>query len=199
MIRLKRLEVLQLVQAQQTQLPQVAVVNLTFLQRQFTANDLVTGRGVALKFNAPNEELLAFIEIDLQRDLVRLVVGVGVGHGSEIDVPERGVRLAQVLQTFANGLGVEDVAVFDLELRAQRTRVGNRLVAAEGDLLQLVAIAFLYWHFDVDGLPGLFRKWPVPWRFGVVNLCLWVTDERFEVTLGLIEVAHPLGVFVQLG
>ena len=63
---LQRLEVLQLVQAQQAQLPQIAVVNLAFFQRQFAADDLVAGGGVALELDAANEELLAFIEIDSQ-------------------------------------------------------------------------------------------------------------------------------------
>ena len=120
LFRLQRLEILQLVQPQQAEFPQVAVVDLAFFQRQFAADDFVARRGVALELDAADVELLAFVEIDPQADGLLLVVGFGIGDGREVDVAQRGVGFAQVLQAFADGFGVEDVAIFDLEERAGR-------------------------------------------------------------------------------
>ena len=64
LLGLQRLEILQLVQAQQAQFPQIAVVDLAFFQRQLAADDLVARRGVALELDAPDKELLAFVQID---------------------------------------------------------------------------------------------------------------------------------------
>ena len=137
-------EVLQLVQAQQAQFPQVAVVNLALFQRQFAADDLVARGGVALELDAANVELLAFVQIDAQADEFLFVVGIGVGHRREVDVAQSGVGLAQSFQAFTDGLGIEDVAIFDLEQATQRLGVLYRLVAGEGDLLQPVALAFFH-------------------------------------------------------
>ena len=64
------LEVLQLVQAQQAQLPQVAVVDLALFQRQFAADNLVAGGGVALELDAADVELLAFVQVDASELMV---------------------------------------------------------------------------------------------------------------------------------
>ncbi len=107
---------------QQAQLPQIAVVNLAFFQRQFAADNLVARRRIALEFDAPDEELLAFVEIDAQADDLLFVVGFGVRDRREIDVAESGIRLAQVVESFADGFRVEHVAILDLEERAQGRR-----------------------------------------------------------------------------
>ncbi len=125
LLGLQLLEILQLVQAQQAELPQVAVVDLAFFQRQLAADDLVARGGVALELDAADVELLAFVQVDAQADGRLLVVGIGVRDRREVDVAQRGVRLAQRFKAFADGFGIEDVAVFDLEQRAQSLRCSS--------------------------------------------------------------------------
>ena len=48
---LQGIEVVELIEAQQAQLPKVAVVDLAFLEKQLAANDEVAGDGVALKLD----------------------------------------------------------------------------------------------------------------------------------------------------
>jgi len=145
---------LQLVQAQQTQFPEVAVVHLPFLDGQLAADDFVAGRRIALELDAADEELLAFVEIDAECDELFLVVRFGVRHGGEVDIAQRSVGLAQIVKTFADGLGVEDVAVLNFEQRPQSAGIGNRLVAAEYDRFQAIARPFLYRYLDVHGFAG---------------------------------------------
>ena len=83
LLRLQRFEVLQLIQAQQAELPQVAVVNLAFFQRQLAANDLIAGRRVALELDTADIKLFALVQIDAQARSVRFsssasVFGTGV-------------------------------------------------------------------------------------------------------------------------
>ena len=68
LLRLQLVEILQLIQAQQRQLPQVAVIDLAFFQRQFAADHFVARRGVALELDAADVELLALVKIDFQAD-----------------------------------------------------------------------------------------------------------------------------------
>ena len=74
LIHLERLEVLQLVEAQQAVLPQLRVVDAAFLQHQFAADDLVAGDGVALELDARDVEGLAFVDVDVERDGLLLIV-----------------------------------------------------------------------------------------------------------------------------
>ena len=60
------LEIRKLIQAQQAQLPQVRVVDAAFFQRQFAADHLIARGGIPLELNAPNVELFAFINVNLQ-------------------------------------------------------------------------------------------------------------------------------------
>ncbi len=62
---LKRLEVFELVEAEQAVLPQLRVVDLAFFEQQLAADDAVAGNGVALELDARDVELLAFVDIDL--------------------------------------------------------------------------------------------------------------------------------------
>ena len=58
----------------------------------------------------------------------------------------------QVLETLADGCGVEPISVFYRELRAQRLGIAYRLVAAEGDGAEAVALALFDGKGDVDAL-----------------------------------------------
>src|ERR1019366_6394574 len=82
----------------------------------------------------------------------------------------------------------------------QRKGVGDRLVAAEDDFLQLVAFAFFHRHGDIDhfALTTLPRHVP-PDAADIADLRLRVGHDRLEVTLGLVFVADAFRVFLQFG
>ena len=83
LVDLQRIEVFQLVEAQEAVLPQLGVVDRTLVQHQFAADDLVAGDGVALELDARHEELLALIDVDIHGHGFLLLVGVQLGHGAE--------------------------------------------------------------------------------------------------------------------
>ncbi len=67
LIDLQRVEVVELVEAQEAQLPEVAVVNLAFFEEQFAADDEVAGDGVALELNPGDVEGLALFQYRRRR------------------------------------------------------------------------------------------------------------------------------------
>ena len=96
LIDLERLEVFELVQAQQAVLPKLGVVDLALVEQQFAADDPVAGDGVALELDTGDVELLAFVDIDIQRDGLLLFVVDRLGDGAEVDVAELPVGLLQI-------------------------------------------------------------------------------------------------------
>ncbi len=102
LFRLQRLEVVQLVQAQQAHLPKSGVVHIAFFQGELAANHFVARRRVAGELNAAHEELLAFIHVDLQRDRLVLFVNLGIRNVGLIDVAQRAIGLAQFIQALAD-------------------------------------------------------------------------------------------------
>ena len=144
LLGLERLEVVQLVQAQDRQLPELAVVDLAFFQQKLAADDLVARDGVARELDARYVEGLAFVDVDVEdrsASSPRRSRGTGVRH--EVDVAALTVGLAQLLQPLAEHGGVEVFAVLLGELRTQRLHVRVGLVAREGDATELVACSLL--------------------------------------------------------
>ncbi len=146
------IEVLQLVQAQQAVFPKLRVVDLTLFQQQLAANDAVAGNRVALELDARDVEGLAFIDVDIQRDGLLLVVVAELGDRAEVDIAQLPVGFLQVFQSLADCRGVKPIAVLDGKRAAQGFHVGHCFVAGEGDAAQAVAAAFFDRHQDVDAL-----------------------------------------------
>ncbi len=113
LIDLEGLEVFELIQAQQAVFPQLGVVDLALIEEQFAANDAIAGNGVALELDTGDVELLALVDIDLQRDGLLLLVVDGLGDGAEVDVAERAVRLLQIFEALANESGVKPVPILE--------------------------------------------------------------------------------------
>ena len=144
---LQLLEVAELVQAQDAQLPKTVVVDVAFVEHDFAADDLVARGGVAREIDAADEELLAFVRGQRQIDLVRVGDEVEVRLGDEIDIAEFAVELAQVLEALAQFLGGEEVALAHTEQRAhQRFGRAEEFHAHEVDLVQAVQVAFVDWQ-----------------------------------------------------
>ncbi len=152
-VGLELVEIAELVQAQQAEFPVARVVDLAFFQRNFAADDFVAGGGVALELDAAHVELLAFVHVDCQIDDLLLVVELGVGDGSEVDVAGFAVGFAQVLQTLGDFFAAENFAVLHGEKAAQSGTVGDGFVVLEGDGAEAVALALLDGHGDIDGFP----------------------------------------------
>ena len=139
LIDLERLEVFELVQAQQAVFPELGVVDLALVEEQLAADDAIAGDGVALELDTGDIELLAFVDVDLQRDGLLLLVVDGLGDGAEVDVAQRAVRLLQVFETLADEGGVEPVAVLDSEGGAKGLDIGDVLIPGKGDGAEPVA------------------------------------------------------------
>ena len=84
----ERLEVFELVEAEEAVLPQLRVVDLAFIEEQLAADYAIAGDGVALELDARDVELLAFVDVDLQGHGLLLLVVDGLGNGSEVDISE---------------------------------------------------------------------------------------------------------------
>ena len=117
-VGLELVEVAELVQAQQAQLPVTGVVDLAFFEGNFAADDFVAGGGVALELDAADVELLAFVDVDFQIDGLLLVVELGIGDGSEVNVAGFAVGFAQVLEALGDFFPAENVAVLHREKAA---------------------------------------------------------------------------------
>ena len=152
LLDLQRIEIVELVQTQKTQLPEMAVVDRALFEQQFAANDEIARYCIALELDARDIEGLALIDIDVEGDGLFRFVDAGSGDADEVDVAELTVGFLQVLQAFAEDGGVEPIAVLDGELAAQRLDVGDCLIAAESDCSQTIARAFIDRHRDVDAL-----------------------------------------------
>src|SRR5207248_2603745 len=122
------IKILQLVKALQTELPGATVVNATFFERQFAADDLVSGGGVAGELDTPHGVLRAFVDVNLQADQLLGVVNLRLWNSGELDVTQSAGRLGQLIQPLADFAGVKDIAVFHGEGAAQGFFVVENLV-----------------------------------------------------------------------
>ncbi len=116
LVDLERVEVVQLVQAKQALLPQIAVVDLAFFEQQLAADYAVAGDGVALELDARHGKRLAFVDVDVQIDQVLGIIDARRRHRGEVDVAQRTISLAQIIQTLADGRGIKPFPVLGREL-----------------------------------------------------------------------------------
>src|SRR5438105_7227805 len=114
-IGFQRLEITQLVQAKQADFPEMLVINLAFLQGNLAPNHLVPRSRITCEFNSPNVELLAFVHVDVEENQLFILVKGSVRDGSEVDVSELTIGLAQVFQAFADFLSIQNFAVLERE------------------------------------------------------------------------------------
>ena len=198
LVDLERVEVVELIEPQQAVLPELRVVDLAFFEQQFAADHAVARNRVAFKLDARDVELLAFVDIDDQRNRLLLVVVGQLGNRAKVDVAELPVGLLQVFEALADCGGIEPVAVLDGERGAQALGVLHGLVAGEGDRSQPVALAFFNRHQDVDALASAGTEGePVQAAF-VANLRLRLFHRGVGVALVAIGLAHALGVLFEL-
>ena len=198
LIHFERLEVFELVEAEQAVLPKLGVVDRALVEHQLAADDAVAGDGVALELDARDEELLAFVDVDVHRHGLLLLVGGELGDGAEVDVAEAAVGLFQVVEALADQRGVEPVAVLDGEGGAQRLQVGDLLVAGEGDGAEAVAAALFNGHLNVDALALVGPEGEPVQSALVADLGLGLFDGGVRVALVAVGLAHALRILFEL-
>ena len=64
-------EIIQLVQAQKAEFPQIVAEHVAFIEQQFAADDFVARAGVAGEIDAPDEKLLLLVEGEREIDGLR--------------------------------------------------------------------------------------------------------------------------------
>ena len=101
LVHFERLEIFELVEAEQAVLPKLGVVDRALIEHQIAADDAVAGDGIALELDARDEKLLALVDVDVHRHGLLLVVGGELGDGAKVDVAEAAVSLFQVVKALA--------------------------------------------------------------------------------------------------
>ena len=120
--RIEPLEKVQLVQAQDAELPQAGVEHHAFIQQQLPADDLVASFSIAEELDAVHEKLLVGLEVKGDIDDAGLVVNIGLGDDGGVDEAELAIEFAVVLQGFADQGDIEDVTLFERESVFQKLR-----------------------------------------------------------------------------
>ncbi len=184
LIDLQRLEVLELVEAQQAVLPELRIVDLAFFEQQLAADDLVACDGVALELDARDVEGLAFVDVDLKRNGLLGFVEDRFGDGAEVDIAELAVGLLQVVQPLPISVALNQSPSLTANVaRSASPLVSYRLVAGKGDRSQAVAAALFDRHEDVDALAGAGTEGEPVETALVANLRLGVFDRGGVVAL----------------
>src|SRR5882724_12032407 len=145
LVFLDAIEVIELVQTEDTDFPGALVEELALVEKKLAADDFVAGGGVADKIDAADVVLLFFVKA--QSDVNAL--------GGEIDEAVLAIRFGVVLHGFADFGGGEDVAVFKgedgpkgIDLK-RKSFIG--IGANDFERAHLVALAFFDGNCDIDG------------------------------------------------
>ncbi len=198
LVHLERIEVLELVQAEQALFPHIAVVNLALFEQQLAADDRVAGDSVAGEFDARNIEGLALIDVDVEKEHLLGFIEARCRVCYKVDVAEGAVSLTEIVEAFANGGVVEVVAVLDGELGAQGLHVPYVFIAGERDATQPIASAFFDRQGDVDALALLGPEGQEREPALIPDMRGRLSDNRLEVAMILIGHPNPFGVLFQL-
>ena len=152
-------EIIELVQAQQAEFPQIIAEHVAFAEQQFAADDFVARAGVAAELDAPHKKLLLLVEGEGQIDRLGVVMHIGVRHRREVDEPVVSVELCVIFDRFADFRDAENFALLDRENRFQKIRLEEEplvgICVAHVKRSHVVARAFLDRNRDVGGLAFL--------------------------------------------
>ena len=198
LLGLQRVEVVQLVQAQQRQVDEPAVVHLALFHQHLAPDDLVAGDGVAAELDARHVERLALVDVHVQVDQLLGLIHARLRRADHVDEAALAVGLAQRLQPLAEERPIKVVAVLDRELRTQRLGVRVELVAGKRNAAQPIALALFHRNQDVHALAGGGMQRERVDAPGVAHVGLRLARVGLEVALVLVGGPYALGVLVQL-
>src|SRR6266853_1602257 len=149
-------EVIELIEAQDAELPETLIEELALVDHQLAADDLVARGGVAAEVDAADEILFLLVEPQRQVDDFIDVVNFGVRLGSEVDESIFAVNFPVGFQSLANFFRGEDIALFERECGLQRVHLkGQRFVRIGADNFErphMEALALFDVNRDIDGL-----------------------------------------------
>ena len=149
------IEIIELVEAQDTQFPGAFVEKLAFIDQQLAADDFVTGGGITAEVDAADVVLLLFVELQSQIDNFLVVVDVHGRFGGEVNEPVFAIGVLVILEGFAKFVGGEDVALFQRENALEGFDLeGQGFVGVGADNFQsahVEAFPFFDGDSDVDG------------------------------------------------
>ena len=120
LIFLNALEVVQLVETQNAELPEALVEKLAFVEQQLAANDFVAGGGVAAEVDATNVVLLLLGKPHGNVNTFGGVINIEARLGGEVDESVLAVGFAVVFDRLADLCGRKDVALMEREEGFQR-------------------------------------------------------------------------------
>ena len=135
----KRLEITQLIQPQDAQLPQAVVEDLAFVDQQLAADHLIARGGVAGEIDAPHEELLAFVDRQRQVDLSAFGCGSKDGSATKSMKPKSPYSL-RMFSMPLRSLAVENTSPFrhPEQRRHQSFGRAEKFHAGERDVVQVI-------------------------------------------------------------
>src|SRR5208282_5112106 len=157
LVLLDDLEVVELIDPQNAELPEAVVEEVALVEQQLAADHLVARGGVAHKFDAADAVGLPQIELQGQVHHLGSLVHVRLRHRSEIDVAEISEEVLILLEGLAHLLGREDVSLFQgkgvLEVFGLENQLGVvRVRAANDEPAHAEAVALINFDGDVGGL-----------------------------------------------
>src|SRR5882724_4354163 len=154
LVFLDAIEVIELVQTEDTDFPGALVEELALVEKKLAADDFVAGGGVADKIDAPDVILLFFVKAQSDVNALGGVVDIKLGFGGKIDEAVLAIRFGVVLHGFADFGGGEDVAVFKGENGLKGIDLKRKsfigIGADDFQRAHLVALAFFDGNCDVD-------------------------------------------------
>ncbi len=109
------LEVIELIQTQQAEFPQIVAEHVAFTEHELAANYFIAGSRVAAEIDSPDKKLFLLVERERQIDCFRIVVNVRVRHGGEVDETIVAVKFGVVLNRLADFCHAENFALLDRE------------------------------------------------------------------------------------
>src|SRR5208283_5042696 len=157
LVRIQLVEIVQLVQPQNTDFPGVLVEERAFVNQQFAADHFVARGGISGEVDAPDVVLLAFIELHGDVNALGVFVEIRFRGWHKVDESVAPVDFPVILERFAYFGGRKNVSLFQREHALQRVHLQRkglvRIVAGDFQSAHAVALALYDRDGDVDRLP----------------------------------------------
>src|SRR6185312_14554178 len=144
-------EIAELIETQDAEIPELRVIRIAFVEHQLAADDFIARRGIAGEIDAANEELLAFVDVHRDVDLIGIRNEFGFRLADVIDVSVLAVELGQVLHAITHFFVRERHSGTQAEYVSQKVGGAEQLDAREVHLAEVVFAALLHGDGDVFG------------------------------------------------
>src|SRR5258706_7774409 len=205
LVFLDAVEVIELVQTEDTDFPGAFVEELALVEKKLAADDFVAGGGVADKIDAADVVLLFFVKAQSDVNALGGVVDIKLGFGGEVDEAVLAIRFGVILHGFADFGGGENVTFFERENGPEGVDLKREgFIGVGADDFQrshVVPLALFDRNSDIDGFAvGPAGNRNAHAETGGVDIFEdRVFHNHFEVAIILIQTADTdFEVFVEL-